>query len=154
MVQVCSVLISKGKIMNVTPVSFAGMQGVANVKECCEPKKASELKLMDQPQQDTVSFSGRSDEMSDLDKKELILKARTSAAGWSVFFSGFSTLYYAMRSDNTVAKKYDLDPIEDKKLIKQIKKEQVIHTIPGLLELGLVGYIYNKCFANAEDIDL
>ena len=140
--------------MNVTPVSFAGMQGVANVKECCEPKQVSSMKLQDQPQKDTVNFCGKSDSMSDSEKQELILKARTSAAGWSCFGAGISTLYYAMRSDNTVAKKYDLDPVEDKKLIKQIKKEQVLHTIPSLLGFGIVGYIYNKCFANASDIDV
>ena len=47
----------------------------------------------------------QSKKLSDPEKKELILKARTKAAGWAFFGEAFSTLYYGLRSNNTVAKK-------------------------------------------------
>lgn len=58
-------------------------------------------------------------------------------------------MYYALRSDKTIAKKFDLDLKEDKKLIKQIKRDQTLATlpavVPGLGSAGaLVAYIYCK----------
>lgn len=85
--------------------------------------------------------------MSKEDKQEILQKAKTKAAGWSVFGEIFSTLYYGLRSDKTVAKKYDLDPEKDKDFVKQIKREQVISTLPGALLPGgggVIAWLYNK----------
>ena len=104
-------------------------------------------------QADTADFKSKN--LSDTEKKELILKARTKAAGWSIVGGPISTLYYGLRSDNTVAEKYNLDPNEDKDLVKRIKHEQTIATIPSLIwgPGGLCAYIYNKT-RDANDIDL
>ena len=72
--------------------------------------------------QDSVNFKGRSAEMSDAEKQELILKARTKAAGYAFWGGAISSLYYGLRSDEKVAKKYNLDPVEDKDLVKKLKK--------------------------------
>lgn len=94
--------------------------------------------------------------LSKEDKQEILQKARSKAAGYSVFGGIFSTLYYGLRSDKKVAKKYDLDVEKDKKFIKQIKKEQTLWTLPasipgmGILP-GIVSYVYNK---NLDPSDL
>ena len=134
--------------------SMANVGNVARLRECEEPKEAQASLLKQNAPCDSVQFTGRSAEMSDSEKKELISEARTKAAGWSVFGGGFSTLYYALRSEKTVAKKYNLDPVEDKDLVKRIKKEQVKYSLPGIIEWGLVAWIYSKFVADAEDIKL
>ena len=74
-------------------------------------------------------------------------KARAKAAGWSILGEVISTLYYGLRSDKTVAKKYDLDPEKDRKFIKKIKRDQIVATLPGFVFPvfgGLIAYIYCK----------
>lgn len=100
---------------------------------------------------DTVEISDKTDKktLTTEDKQELLQKARQKAAGYSVFGSFWSTLYYGLRSDEKVARKYNLDVNEDKKLIKQIKREQVYSTLPALipgwqLVGGTISYIYNR----------
>ncbi len=100
---------------------------------------------------DTVEISDKTDKktLTTEDKQELLQKARQKAAGYSVFGSLWSTLYYGLRSDEKVARKYNLDVNEDKKLIKQIKREQVYSTLPALipgwqLVGGTISYIYNR----------
>lgn len=153
----------------VSGVSNAGM-----VKGCdgCDCGKSHSTNLLKQSaNQDSVSFSGQADKMSDEAKKELILKARTKASGYAVFGGPFSTLYYGLRSDEKVARKYNLDPVEDKKLVKQIKREQMLWTLPSAVASILIGggpvigggaltlvgvgtYLYNKCVANSDKIEL
>ena len=144
----------KGFIMNVSPVSMANVRSVARLNECEEPKEIQTNLLKQDAPCDSVNFKGRSEGMSDSEKKELISAARTKAAGWSVFGGAFSTLYYALRSEKTVAEKFNLDPVEDKDLVKRIKKEQVKYALPGIMEWGLVAWIYSKFVADAEDIKL
>lgn len=105
---------------------------------------------------DAVNFKGK--ERTEAESKEIVRKARTTAAGWSIFGGIFSTLYYGLRSDGTVAEKYDLDPKADKKLIKQIKKDQTLCTLPSAIFYtiipGLVTYLYcNNMDANKIDLD-
>lgn len=119
-------------------------------------------------------FQGKNPEITNEKKQEIILKARTKACGWAVFGGTFSTLYYALRSDKKVADKFGLDIKEDKKLIKQIKKEQIKWTLPsalsdifdlgahtGILDkkyhfisLAISGsaYLYNKFIAKPKNI--
>ena len=152
--------------------SVSGVSNVGAVKECNPADKCQNTNLLKQSAaNDSVSFSGKESKMSDDEKKELILKARTKAAGYAVFGGLFSTLYYGLRSDEKVARKFDLDPVEDKKLVKQIKKEQMLWTLPSAIAstlfgggavigggaLTLVGvgtYLYNKCVASADDVNL
>ncbi len=85
--------------------------------------------------------------LSKEDKQEILKNAKTKAAGWSVFGEVFSTLYYGLRSDKTIAQKYNLDEKQDKAFIKQIKREQVISTLPGAIFPaggGVISWIYNK----------
>lgn len=111
---------------------------------------------------DSVCFKGDNDidntKMSEMEKKEMVRSARSKAAGWSIFGGMFSTLYYGLRSENKVARKYGLDPIEDKPLIKTIKTQQMLWTLPsclpgvGLLG-GIVSWLYNKNM-DAASVDL
>ena len=94
--------------------------------------------------------------LSKADKQQILHDARSKAAGWAIFGEGISTLYYALRSDKKIAHKFDLDPLQDKKLIEQIRRDQTIATIPaaipGLGSLWALGtYIYCKVQA-PEDI--
>lgn len=88
-------------------------------------------------------------------KKEIMLSARTKASGWAVFGGFLSTLYYGLRSNDTIAEKYNLDAEKDKDFIKKVKKEQVIWTIPGAISgpLSVIAWIYNKC-CDSKDIDV
>ena len=143
--------------LGVSKVSFSGVSNVNNTTQTDGVKNIGNSYHANQGlQADTVDF--QSGKLSDTEKKELILKARTKAAGWSIFGGIFSTLYYGLRSDNTVAKKFNLDPDNDKALIKNIKREQVLWTVPSIIPgLGFIGglaaYIYNKN-CDADDIDL
>ena len=101
--------------------------------------------------QDTVDISKKEDKkaLTTEAKQEILQKARQKAAGYSVFGSLWSTLYYGLRSDAKVAKKYDLDVEKDKKLIKQIKREQVYSTLPAVIPGwqilgGTISYLYNR----------
>ena len=142
----------------INAVSGVGFSGVGAVKECNPADKCQNTNLLKQNSAgDSVSFSGKEGKMSDDEKKELILKARTKAAGYAFWGNGFSVLYYGLRSDDKIARKYNLDLIEDKKLIKQNKKEQFLWTLPSVIPGfqfigGGAAYLYNKCVASAEDI--
>ena len=140
--------------MEVAKVTMANASRVAALKECDEPKQVKTNLLKQNAPCDSVNFSGRSAEMSDSEKKELISEARIKAAGWSVFGGAFSTLYYALRSEKTVAEKFNLDPVEDKDLVKRIKKEQVKYALPGIIHFGLASWICAKFILDAEDIKL
>lgn len=106
-------------------------------------------KLKDEtPAQDEVSFKGTANEANELskeDKQAIMKKARKTAAGWSILGNGLSTLYFGLRSDKTIAKKYNLDTEKDKDFIKEIKRQQTIQTIPSLLFNvgGIPAWIYN-----------
>lgn len=98
------------------------------------------------PEQDEVSFKGNTGELSTKDKQAIMKKARKTAAGWSILGNFLSTLYFGLRSDKTIAKKYDLDVEKDKDFIKEIKRQQTIQTVPSLLSInagGIVAWIYN-----------
>ncbi len=107
--------------------------------------------LKEEAPNDSVEFQHKKEgkELTKEDKQEIVRSARTDAAGWSIIGGELSLLYFALRSDKTVAKKYDLDAEKDKKLIKQIKREQTLWTLPGLIQgVGLipsiVAWSYNK----------
>lgn len=103
---------------------------VSSLPLCLSPNQAVSFKANNIETVDTVDITKK--ELSIEDKQKLIKKARTTAAGWSIFGSVGSTIYYAVRSDKTIAKKYNLDIQKDKTLIKRIRKEQVTWTLPGL----------------------
>ena len=72
-------------------------------------------------------------------KQELVQKARKQGAGWSYPGGIFTTLYYALRSNSTIAGKVDSDKNADKNLINKIRKEQTLWSLSGAFGLGLVG---------------
>lgn len=91
---------------------------------------------------DEVSFSTKK-ELSKSQKQEILRSARQKAAGYSCFGGLFSTLYYALRSNEKIARKYNLDPVQDRAFIKQIKEDQTMWTLPatlGSMILGIVAY--------------
>lgn len=80
------------------------------------------------------------------EKQEILRSSLQTATGWSILFGVFSTLYFGLRSDKTVAEKYNLDEKADAKLIKQIKSNQTIWTIPSAIfpVAGLGTWLYMK----------
>ena len=108
------------------------------------------------PSMNTVSFKKKSadkventnylkqesegDRFTKEDRQAMVKKAKTKAAGWSVFGGAWSTLYYGLRSDKKIAKKFDLDAEQDKALIRQIRNEQVTATLPGAFSRGVFGF--------------
>ena len=122
------------------PIGFQGTQANST-----EPK----VKL-DMPN-DTFELSSNKNLSSKTkeEKQEIMQEARTKAAGWSILFGPFDTLYYGLRSDEKVAKQFDLDADKDKGFIKNIKRQQMLCTLPSLIPgfgiiPGLVCWLYNK----------
>lgn len=124
--------------------------GVNGVQQSFRANDVQNTNLLKQDApEDSVEFSKEKKELSKEDKQEIVRSARTTAAGWSFFGGPISLLYFGLRSDKTVAEKYNLDEKDDKKLIKQIKREQTLWTLPGCIHgVGLlpsiVAYLYNK----------
>ena len=78
-------------------------------------------------------------------KKQQILKEATQkAAGWGILFGGLASIVYIARADRKVAGKYGLDVKEDRKFIKQIKEQQALFALPGMIALvgGVISYFY------------
>lgn len=108
------------------------------------------------PETDTVTFKQTKDtELSKEDKQAIMKKARKTAAGWSILGNLISTAYFGLRSDATIAKKYNLDVEKDKDFIKEIKSQQVVQTIPSLLFNvgGIAAWIYNAA-KNPDKLDV
>lgn len=98
---------------------------------------------------DEVSFSTKK-ELSKPQKQEILRSARQKAAGYSCFGGLFSTLYYALRSNEKIARKYNLDPIADRAFIKQIKEDQTMWTLPATLGSGILGIVAYAIACNKD----
>lgn len=84
--------------------------------------------------------------LSKKEKQEIIKKANATSTGWAVFFPMLSTAYFALRSDKTIADKYNLDVNKDKNFINEIRETQTLWTLPSLLVgVSILPYFYNKC---------
>ena len=143
-------MVAVSGVSNYSPVNYVNFRGKAEKTEALADNQEILAMKAEMPEDSfEVQHKEGKRELTKADKQEIIQKARAKAAGWSIFGEGFSTLYYALRSDKTIAKKFDLDLKEDKKLIKQIKRDQTLATlpavVPGLGSAGaLVAYIYCK----------
>ncbi len=143
-------MVAVSGVSNYSPVNYVNFRGKAEKAEALADNQEILAMKAEMPEDSfEVQHKEGKRELTKADKQEIIQKARANAAGWSIFGEGFSTLYYALRSDKTIAKKFDLDLNEDKKLIKQIKRDQTLATlpavVPGLGSAGaLVAYIYCK----------
>ena len=145
--------------LGVNRISFAGTEP-PRPSQVTTAGGASRTQLLKQNGlKDTVTFRGENDDeqgskLTDDERKELIRTARSKSSGcaclWSLLGLGWtSVLYYGLRSDNKVARKYGLDPQEDKKLVKTIKTQQMLWSLPAALPFvgilpGLVAWLYNK----------
>lgn len=141
--------------LSVNKVNFSNPSSLDSVDGCNNSKVINNTHLLEQnAPMDMVQFKGS--DIPEDEQKEIIRSARTDAAGWSILGDVFSTLYYGLRSNKTVAKKYDLDPEKDKNLIKEIKTQQTLWTLPGAVFPffgGVFAWLYNKNM-NPEKIDL
>lgn len=143
-------MVAVSGVSNYSPVNYVNFRGKAEKAEALADNQEILAMKAEMPEDSfEVQHKEGKRELTKTDKQAIIQKARAKAAGWSIFGEGFSTLYYALRSDKTIAKKFDLDLKEDKKLIKQIKRDQTLATlpavVPGLGSAGaLVAYIYCK----------
>lgn len=138
---------------------------VSQVNALNKTQEVQNVQVKDYPN-DSVEFTTKKEETSltKEEKQEMVLKARTTAAGWSGLFGVFSTAWYALKPDNKIAEKYGLDENKDKDLVKTIRKQQVKATIPsiagyllfgvGALLTGGATWIYNKHFADASKIEV
>lgn len=128
---------------------------VGQVQSANNVQKAEKVVIKDYPD-DSFEFTTKENEgsLTKAEKQETVKQAKTTAAGWSSLFGVFDTLYYGLRSDKTVAKKFNLDETKDKDLIKTIKREQMKATLPAALGTMLFGvgtlltggltWLYNK----------
>jgi hypothetical protein len=74
------------------------------------------------------------------------------AAGWSCVFGSLAAIYYALRSDESVAKKYNLDVQADKDKINEIKNTQTIVSLCTVLPgLGIIPLAYFGLIENPQD---
>ena len=143
-------MVAVSGVSNYSPVNYVNFRGKTEKAEALADNQEILAMKAEMPEDSfEVQHKEGKRELTKADKQAIIQKARAKAAGWSIFGEGFSTLYYALRSDKTIAKKFDLDLKEDKKLIKQIKRDQTLATlpavVPGLGSAGaLVAYIYCK----------
>lgn len=143
-------MVAVSGVSNYSPVNYVNFRGKAEKTEALADNQEILAMKAEMPEDSfEIQHKEGKRELTKADKQEIIQKARAKAAGWSIFGEGLSTLYYALRSDKTIAKKFDLDLKEDKKLIKQIKRDQTLATlpavVPGLGSAGaLVAYIYCK----------
>lgn len=143
-------MVAVSGVSNYSPVNYVNFRGKAEKTEALADNQEILAMKAEMPEDSfEIQHKEGKKELTKADKQAIIQKARAKAAGWSIFGEGFSTLYYALRSDKTIAKKFDLDLKEDKKLIKQIKRDQTLATlpavVPGLGSAGaLVAYIYCK----------
>lgn len=143
-------MVAVSGVSNYSPVNCVNFRGKAEKTEALADNQEILAMKAEMPEDSfEVQHKEGKRELTKADKQAIIQKARAKAAGWSIFGEGLSTLYYALRSDKTIAKKFDLDLKEDKKLIKQIKRDQTLATlpavVPGLGSAGaLVAYIYCK----------
>ena len=143
-------MVAVSGVSNYSPVNYVNFRGKAEKAEALADNQEILAMKAEMPEDSfEIQHKEGKRELTKADKQAIIQKARAKAAGWSIFGEGFSTLYYALRSDKTIAKKFDLDLNEDKKLIKQIKRDQTLATlpavVPGLGSAGaLVAYIYCK----------
>lgn len=142
--------------LNVNGVGLNRIGAVGSTGQVTGVQNNTKLLQQDAPV-DTVSFKGNA--LTDNEKKEMVLKARTSAAGWACFGGFISTMYYGLRSDKKVAEQYNLDMEKDKDLVKTIKKQQLLWTIPAAIPgagnlIVIAPWVYNKFFAKPEDINL
>lgn len=135
-------VVKKGKIMplSVNPVNYTNkVLSIKNIGKSANVSFKSEM-----PDDSFESYSD--DRLTVKDKQKILKKACVKATGWSIFGGLFSTAYYALRSDEKIARKFGLDVNKDKFFIFQIKHEQTMSTLIGALPLfgGIIGYIIAK----------
>ncbi|MDR1168000.1 MAG: hypothetical protein LBK53_03800 [Heliobacteriaceae bacterium] len=122
--------------------SIGQSQGIMPLNAAADIKAVNKSGIINKSGVDTVSFKGDAEDVKD--KQEIMKSACKKAAGWAIFGSVFSTAYYALRSNKTIANKYNLDPEKDKKFISRIKEKQMLWTLPSLVTpLGaIIAYFY------------
>ena len=135
---------SIGKYSN---VSFG--DNTEEVKESVEVKSSKDVNSLERaPKKDEVSISKK--ELTDAERKQVIYKSQTHAAGWSILFGLGSTLYYGLRSDEKIASQNNLDAKKDASLIDEIRKNQVIATVPSIFGVGILGWLGFKVLAKPK----
>jgi len=134
-------------------LSVSNVNAAAPVANVNSVSKTNRVSFKGADEVDTFEQQPKESRLSVEEKQEIMHAARKNAAGWSILGCGASTLYYAIRSNKTIADKYNLDPKADKAFINKIRQDQVIWTLPGAFGVGIIGYIAAAC-QNSEDIDV
>lgn len=111
------------------------------------PLKSAEKAVMADNSLEADAFEKRQTGRAKEEKQAMLKDARTTAAGWSIVFPYLSTLYYGLRPDGIIIDKYGLNGEDDKNLVSEIKKQQVIQTLPSVLLPvmgGIAAWSYNS----------
>lgn len=133
-------MMNVGMAINSAPISKLGNKNAINFK-------GSEI--IDGCFDDKVVLKKPESKHTKEEKQEIVRSSLETATGWSIFFGIFSTLYFGLRSDKTVAEKYNLDEKADAKLIKQIKSNQTLWTLASMIPFigvatGIGAWLYMK----------
>lgn len=136
-------------------VNFNGISPnsyVSDVKACSCPDCKNEIptESLGGLKEDTFELQSKKSELTTEEKQEKMKSARKSGSGWSILFGPFATAYFALRSNDTVAKKFNLDPVKDKDLVEQIKKEQTMWSLPGFVGLGLPVFLVSNVLSSKD----
>ena len=102
-------MVGISSISNLDKANSVNFQAKSKVEETAEISDVN--KLEKEPKEDSLELNHKKGEyeLTKEDKQQILYKARKSAAGWSILGEVISTIYYGLRSDETVAKKFDLD---------------------------------------------
>lgn len=137
--------------MNIGGVNSAAFSRVQRIGT--QKRVSAETKIKETGLQEDVFESSNKTKRTKEEKQKILKSARQKGAGWSILGGIITTAYYGLRSDKTVAKKFDLDAEKDKDLIKQVKREQTIWSLTGAVGLGVVGLIVASAM-NSENIEV
>lgn len=149
----CNSYKDKGLMMRIESIIQTENSTSVQTPKSIIPFKGKDIKSDESEDVFEVSENAKS-YLSAEDKQLILHKSKVVSSGWSAFFGGFSTLYYFFRSNYTIAEYFDLDQRKDIDLIKDIKKQQTIATLPaaagnlffgvGSLASGGLAWLYFK----------
>ncbi len=136
-------------------VNFNGISPnsyVSYVKDCSCPECRNEIpaEALGGLKEDTFELQSQKSELTTEDKQQKMKSARKSGSGWSILFGPFASAYFALRSNDTVAKKFNLDPVKDKDLVQQIKKAQTMWSLPGIFGLGIPAFLVSNVLPSKD----
>lgn len=119
--------------------NVSSVQSFSGVKEVKNADKISEVDVNAEVNDKVELKNKKEGELTKAEKQKIISKSRITASGWSAFGGLISTLYFGLRSKDTIAEVYKLDEKKDAEFISKIRKQQVLATLPAVAGHALFG---------------